>query len=79
MAKFWERQYRRLPKQVKTVVRTNVEAAKIKAQEGLKKLAEPAAQIIAKETKKAGAQSIGPWIATATIVLALIFISRGRK
>lgn len=79
MPNFFERQYKKLPKSVKQAVRTNIEAAKIKASDELTKIAQPAADVIAKKTKEAGFQSIGPWIATASIVLALLFITRGRR
>jgi len=79
MPNFFERQYKKLPKPIKKAVRTNIEAAKIKASDQLTKIAQPAADIIAKKTKEAGAQSIGPWIATAAIVLALLYVAKGRK
>ena len=76
---FWERQYKKLPKPIKQAVKTNVEAAKIKAQEGLVKIAQPASDIIARKTREAGIQSIGPWVAASVIVLALLYVSRGKK
>ena len=79
MASFLERQFKKLPKPVKKAVRTGEKAIKIKASKALEKIAEPASKIVARETKKAGMQSIGPWIATSAIVLALIFVSRGKK